>query len=609
MASNQITLTASMRNNLLNLQNTQKLFDMTQERLSTGKKVNSALDNPGSYFTASALSKRSSGLETLLDGMGQATQTIIAANHSITTIQSLVDQAGALANNARDTANVRSTMTGNVDVSKLGAPNQLAIVSSATFNIRVGDSDRVVGTKNVLLTQTLGQVGFRTTAAAGSGLAIKVGEADWVKLSGITSAMTVEDLTKLINDKAELKGIATASVVDGKFQIQTNDAKNQLSLQSLGNNGRPAAGTNDIMASLGINVGSNITINAPVATTFTASFSPLAGATAGSTVGAFGMSPTPGKFRVYVGEATVDIAYDKDDTVNSVLQKIATAGIGIATVVFSASTSRITITTSAGKAFRIEDLDGNFARRLGLETTNFIKAYTGSFDELADKIAASNADLAVSFNKAGQMVVESTNGESVIITDNFSASGVQNAFASLMGIQGLADNGANVRREYSMQFDALVDQIDQIVQNHDTSYKGVNLLNGDDLLVNFNQQRTSNLLIKGVTYDAKGLGMNESRNEWRTTNDIMKALADIDTATARLETKATDLGMNLNIIKTREDFTQNMINTLTTGADKLTLADMNEEAANLLALQVRQQLATNALSLASQSQQAVLRLF
>lgn len=73
--------------------------------------------------------------------------------------------------------------------------------------------------------------------------------------------------------------------------------------------------------------------------------------------------------------------------------------------------------------------------------------------------------------------------------------------------------------------------------------------------------------------------------------------------------QASDLGSTLSVVQNREDFTKRMINTLETGAANLTLADSNEEAANMLALQTRQQLSQTALSLASQADQAVLRLF
>lgn len=99
-----ISLTASMRSNLLSLQNTQSLMDMTQERLSTGKKVNSAIDNPSSYYTSRSLTNRANDLSALLDSMGQGIQTIKAANEGIETITSFVEQLKSLTNSALDTA-------------------------------------------------------------------------------------------------------------------------------------------------------------------------------------------------------------------------------------------------------------------------------------------------------------------------------------------------------------------------------------------------------------------------------------------------------------------------------------------------------------------------
>ena len=99
-----ISLTASMRSNLLSLQNTAKLMDRTQERLSDGKKVNSAMDNPGSYYTARSLNNRAGDLNALLDSMGQGISTVKAANEGIESITSFVEQAKAVANSARDVA-------------------------------------------------------------------------------------------------------------------------------------------------------------------------------------------------------------------------------------------------------------------------------------------------------------------------------------------------------------------------------------------------------------------------------------------------------------------------------------------------------------------------
>ncbi|KIU34346.1 flagellar protein, partial [Methylobacterium radiotolerans] len=95
-----ITLSAATRQNLLSLQDTAQLMATTQNRLATGKTVNSALDNPTNFFTSQALDGRSSSLNTLLDGISNGIQSIQAANQGITSIQKLVDQAKSIANQA-----------------------------------------------------------------------------------------------------------------------------------------------------------------------------------------------------------------------------------------------------------------------------------------------------------------------------------------------------------------------------------------------------------------------------------------------------------------------------------------------------------------------------
>lgn len=100
-----VHLTAALRSNLLSLQGTQTLLNQSQLRLATGLKVNSALDNPGSYFAAQSLNNRSSDLSNLLDGMGQAVQVLKAADEGIKAITSLMQQAQAIATEAKDALN------------------------------------------------------------------------------------------------------------------------------------------------------------------------------------------------------------------------------------------------------------------------------------------------------------------------------------------------------------------------------------------------------------------------------------------------------------------------------------------------------------------------
>jgi len=93
-----ITLSASVRQNLLSLQNTADLLATTQGRLATGKKVNSALDNPTNFFTAAGLDSRASDISNLLDSIGNGVQVLQAANTGITSLSKLVDTAKSIAN-------------------------------------------------------------------------------------------------------------------------------------------------------------------------------------------------------------------------------------------------------------------------------------------------------------------------------------------------------------------------------------------------------------------------------------------------------------------------------------------------------------------------------
>jgi flagellin-like hook-associated protein FlgL len=128
--------------------------------------------------------------------------------------------------------------------------------------------------------------------------------------------------------------------------------------------------------------------------------------------------------------------------------------------------------------------------------------------------------------------------------------------------------------------------------------------------VAFNETGTSSLTISGVTFDSQGLGLDEVAGAgFQSDSDIDAVITKLDTALSSLRTQASKFGSNLSTVQTRQDFTKNMVNTLQTGADNLVLADTNEEGANLLALQTRQQLSTTALSLSAQADQAVLRLF
>jgi flagellin-like hook-associated protein FlgL len=163
------------------------------------------------------------------------------------------------------------------------------------------------------------------------------------------------------------------------------------------------------------------------------------------------------------------------------------------------------------------------------------------------------------------------------------------------------------RSTLAIQFNTLMDQIDTLAE--DSGYKGVNFLSNDSLTVTFDADGDSTLAITGFEGNAGSLGMVDAASDWGTEANINAAVDNLDAAKGTLRTEAESLSNSLSTITVRQDFTENMINTLEGGVANLTNADMNEEGANMLMLQTRQALGTTALSLASQAAQGVLRLF
>jgi flagellin-like hook-associated protein FlgL len=183
---------------------------------------------------------------------------------------------------------------------------------------------------------------------------------------------------------------------------------------------------------------------------------------------------------------------------------------------------------------------------------------------------------------------------------------VQSAQSLVSQAQQTSDT--TIRATLASQFDAIRSQIDQLAS--DAGINGVNLLNGDNLTITLNETGSSTVTITGVTDTSAGdLAINASTNSWASTLDISAAATELTATLVTLRSQSQALNSNLQTVQIRQEFTKAMVNTLNTGADNLTLADSNEEGANLLALQTRQQLSTTALSLAAQADQNVLRLF
>jgi hypothetical protein len=177
--------------------------------------------------------------------------------------------------------------------------------------------------------------------------------------------------------------------------------------------------------------------------------------------------------------------------------------------------------------------------------------------------------------------------------------------------------GGTPQALYASQFDTLRKQLDQLVA--DSSYQGVNLISGtgnSPLTVTFNNDASNpnQLVINAIDLSSTGMGLTQatssaSNTGWASTTAVNSTLALLTAANTTLRNASSTLGTNLTTVQTRQTFTTNLINTLQDGSGLLTNADMNQESANMLALQTQQQLGTSSLSLASQAAQSVLKLF
>ncbi len=175
-----------------------------------------------------------------------------------------------------------------------------------------------------------------------------------------------------------------------------------------------------------------------------------------------------------------------------------------------------------------------------------------------------------------------------------------------------SDQTAAARAEQAARFDQLRAQLDGIAA--DANYQGVSLLAAppDSLTVTFDKTSGSSLTISGVASDSQSLGIGDGAvtfNNFATDADIQAAIDALDNAITTLRSTASGLSSNAGVLNTRLDFTQDLANSLETAAAKLTGADLNGEAANLLALNVARELAIAGLNITNQSQQSVLQLF
>jgi len=198
--------------------------------------------------------------------------------------------------------------------------------------------------------------------------------------------------------------------------------------------------------------------------------------------------------------------------------------------------------------------------------------------------------------------------------------GIESILDLISSAKSLAQSALSAEDEdeandYMDQYNETLSQIDDLAA--DSGYKGVNLLNGtsETLEVVFDEAGDSSITLTGTSCSSAGLGLNAGAAWWDGTGgEVDKAVInanidELDAAKNTLRANSKTLSNQLSIITAREDFTEQMINTLEDGAGNLVNADTNEESATLLTLQTQQALAINSLSIASDSYSSVLNLF
>lgn len=528
-----IVLSASVRQNLLSLQSTADLLATTQNRLSTGKKVNTALDNPTNYFTALGLDNRASDINNLLDGIGNGVQVLQAANTGISSLQKLVDSAKSVATQTLQAAvgystksNVSVTITGATSDNLLGSPTNGVYAGAVVSNNLATPAPITAATKLLTASATDSLAATPTASFTVNGKTISFSTASTiVATDAITGNVTIgtgTGSTLAVSDVlAAIDGITGATVpstvVGGKLNISTG-------------------------------IGQDLVI--------------------GGTPGAFGL--TAGTYVRGTGLQTGGGTSLVGQTLT-----IGATGNGTAT--------SITFGTGAGQIKSLNDLNTALAPN----------------------------NLYATLDSTGKITITTTNdaASSTIGAIGGTAAATGNAFNGKTGSAPVQDAAAQlVRSNLVTQYNNILDQITSTAQ--DASYNGVNLLNGDQLKLTFNETGKSTLTIQGVNFNFAGLGLSKltAGTDFLDNSSANKAISSLGTASGALRTQASALGSNLSIVQVRQDFSKNLINVLQTGSSNLTLADTNEEAANSQALSTRQSIAVSALALANQSQQSVLQL-
>lgn len=567
--TSDVVLSSALRSNLLSLQRTQSLIDQTQLRLSTGRRVNSALDNPQNFFGAQSLNNRASDLSNLLDGLGQSISAIEQADNAVTSLTTLVQQADSIAQQAKD------ALSSGAQEAKIVGDVDLSGVSNLSSRTGIDDDDQIV----------LSYVDTDGTTVATSTIVIDGSTPDAGDVTSIDELVTA---INGIQDTANNQVFEAKLNDSGQLEItELNGNRFQIDFQTSG-----GAADSSLTDALGFGAYS----------------------TAATTDGTAATRITVSATAALESVALFDQSDDKIANRTTTLANLTSIATGSAGDIFSGTGDDLNISVN-GETVQtvVEDIATATVQDLvdGINTNTTLNTQIrATFDEDTGKIAISAISSDV--ESIQFQVSEDTQDVDAAARVDLRELGFGTQNLSLTDNSGNAGSesiqlgsAAGTLAELEIEYNNIRDQIDGLVS--DSDFRGVNLLNGDNLDTVFNEDRTSTLTTEGVTFTSAGLGLTAADFSRSTT--VNTALTQVSTALDSVRSFGGTLANDLAVIQTRQSFTESTINTLEGASDKLTIADQNEEGAKLLALQTRQQLGVTSLSLASQSQQAVLRLF
>lgn len=611
--SSNITLSAATRQNLLSLQDTASLLSTTQSRLSTGKKVNSALDNPVNFFTAQSLNSRSSDLSALLDGIGNGIQALQAADKGLTSLSKLTDQLKSTATQALSAASgytakatLTSTgLTGAVDTNLLSTgPTQAAGTaigsSAATRGIKTGTVD--VSTTALITTQL------------GAGKSFQIDGVD-INLKD-TGSYTTASLAAEISNQLSAGG-SSASVAASGSNLAITGSTDGAAISITGADAAalfgatPANTTANVfkpaltskVAALGFADGDSFSVNGyNVSVTKNDTIATLAQKV---------VVATNGEVKASFSESTRQFTFEAKDAKTSVnlgngsTSTALVANLGYSTTQFASGKGNGTASPLLGDVLTVKVGTGDKAKTASV-SFGTAAGQISTLDQLNAKLAEANAQASIDAN--GKISITTTNDAgSQDLTLSGSATGTGNTFLSTSAKPTIGGDGLTARNRFVSDYNDLLAQIDQL--SNDSGYNGVNLLKGDQFKISFNAEQTSSITVKGKTTSAETLGLKAVTSEdFKDNSSINQVFSSIKSASDSLKSLSSTYASNLSVVQNRQEFSKNIINVLDTGAANLTNADMNEEAANSQALSTRNSLAISALSLANQSQQGILQL-